>query len=562
MGVVRWYEGNYPDAEHYHELALRAWEARQRKGDMAASHHNLGLVYDDQGKFTEAMEQYLQAMRLYEELRDEEGVAQEHAMVAVIHFNQKNYQEALAENELARTIRERIGDEWGLSETYSNMGVCYAEMEDYAKAMKYYDMAARLRTGMEDLHGLAISYNNYADIYRKQGRYADALASLDTAYAINERLGYKKSMADVLLSKAKVYAAQGELHKALNAQLRSLKMSEELGATDHVQIILDHLSKTSASLGDHESAYRYRLRYEALTDSLFNQQKTRSLVQQQMRYEFGKQAFADSLLHANELGMKQQEIRRGKLVRDGFIVGFALMVAFATVFFFQRNRIGKEKRRGDELLHNILPDEVAAELKMKGEAEARQIEQVTVLFTDFKGFTTMAESMSPKALVKDIHDCFSAFDRIMEKHGIEKIKTIGDAYMAAGGLPTPNTTHAVDVVRAALDIQRFMHADIERKRAAGLPYFEVRIGVHTGPVVAGIVGVKKFQYDIWGDTVNIASRMESSGEPGRVNISESTQALLTNTPGLRFTARGKVQAKGKGELEMYFVEAVEETSAV
>ena len=211
-----------------------------------------------------------------------------------------------------------------------------------------------------------------------------------------------------------------------------------------------------------------------------------------------------------------------------------------------------ERDRSESLLLNILPKKVAEELKAKGEADARQIESVTVLFTDFKGFTTMSEQLTAKELVADIHECFSAFDRIMEKHGIEKIKTIGDAYMAAGGLPTPNNTHALDVVQAAFEIRDFIAEGRARKVAAGLPYFEIRIGIHTGPVVAGIVGVKKFAYDIWGDTVNTASRMESSGEVGQVNISGATYALVKNEPGLTFTPRGKVQAKGKGELEMYF----------
>jgi class 3 adenylate cyclase len=134
--------------------------------------------------------------------------------------------------------------------------------------------------------------------------------------------------------------------------------------------------------------------------------------------------------------------------------------------------------------------------------------------------------------------------------------------MAAGGLPVENSTHAVDAIRAALEMRDFVEQGKARKVAAGLPYFEVRVGIHTGPVVAGIVGVKKFQYDIWGDTVNTASRMESSGEPGKVNISEATYELVKNEPGFSFTSRGRVQAKGKGEMEMYFVQRNDEGTSV
>jgi ligand-binding sensor domain-containing protein/class 3 adenylate cyclase len=213
----------------------------------------------------------------------------------------------------------------------------------------------------------------------------------------------------------------------------------------------------------------------------------------------------------------------------------------------EKKEAEKQRQRSDELLLNILPEEVAEELKAKGAAEATQFDEVSVLFTDFVDFTSTSEVLSPKELVKELNECFSAFDAIMEKHGLEKIKTIGDAYMAVCGLPRKDTAHAEKTVLAALDINRFM---AERKTSKKT--FDVRIGVNSGSVVAGIVGVKKFQYDIWGDTVNTASRMESSGEVGKVNISATTYRLVKNS--FHCVHRGKVAAKGKGEIDMYFVE--------
>ena len=227
----------------------------------------------------------------------------------------------------------------------------------------------------------------------------------------------------------------------------------------------------------------------------------------------------------------------------------------------EKKEVEKQKKRSDDLLLNILPEEVAEELKTKGSAEAQLIEEVTVLFTDFKGFTQLSEKLTPKELVSEINECFSAFDHIMQKYGVEKIKTIGDSYMAAGGLPTKNTTHAIDVINSSLEIQKFMQQHKAKREAEGRLFFDIRIGVHSGPVIAGIVGVKKFAYDIWGDTVNTASRMENSGEPGKINISGTTYELVKDLPAgearkFNCVHRGKITAKGKGEIDMYFVEGV------
>jgi class 3 adenylate cyclase len=213
--------------------------------------------------------------------------------------------------------------------------------------------------------------------------------------------------------------------------------------------------------------------------------------------------------------------------------------------------IQKEKEKSDELLLNILPSEVADELKAKGHTTAKAYDEVTVLFSDIIGFTNVAEKMSAEELVKEIDTYFSSFDRITMEYGLEKIKTIGDAYVAAGGLPENNPATAQHVVEAAIAMQETVEQFKQERIAAGKSYFELRIGIHTGPVVAGVVGIKKFQYDIWGDTVNLAARMEQSGVAGKINISQHTYELVKD----QFTCihRGKIEAKNKGEIDMYFV---------
>lgn len=210
-------------------------------------------------------------------------------------------------------------------------------------------------------------------------------------------------------------------------------------------------------------------------------------------------------------------------------------------------QIENEKKRSDNLLLNILPEEVAEELKEKGKTEARHYENVSVLFSDFVNFTQTSEQLTPQQLVGELNECFTAFDRIIERNGLEKIKTIGDAYMAVCGLPTPNPEHAERAVKAALEIRDFIE---QRKLKENV--FDIRIGINSGSVVAGIVGIKKFAYDIWGDTVNVAARMEQNCDPGKVNISESTYQLVKDE--FDCTARGSIAAKGKGEVAMYFVE--------
>ncbi|EMJ97571.1 MULTISPECIES: adenylate/guanylate cyclase domain-containing protein [unclassified Leptospira] len=244
----------------------------------------------------------------------------------------------------------------------------------------------------------------------------------------------------------------------------------------------------------------------------------------------------------------------GRRIASAFNTSEELSVNLEKKVIERTKELAEERDRTDLLLLNILPKTVAEELKSKGSVTPVYYESASILFTDFVGFTKIAAEMLPKDLVEDLHNCFSEFDSIVSRYGLEKLKTIGDSYMCAGGIPNTNFTHAVDNCLAGLEFLRFMQKTAEMKSKMGLPFWELRVGIHTGPVTSGVIGSNKFAYDVWGDAVNLASRMESSGKPGYLNVSGSTYELIKDF--FVCEHRGKIQAKGKGEVDMYFVSSI------
>lgn len=320
-----------------------------------------------------------------------------------------------------------------------------------------------------------------------------------------------------------------------------------------------------------------RLKWEAELDKLEIKEQRHDIVEKSLTIEDNIGTIDHLLsnqlratLKVKNLELKNQRAAR-KLERENneknillLVLALGLLLLFFVVFGYFRKRqsaqvlslkneeIAFEKDKSDRLLLNILPSSVAEELKEHGKTSSFHYEEVTVMFTDFKGFTAFAEQNSPEDVVSMLDFYFRGFDNIISRYSIEKIKTIGDAYLCVSGAPEPTTSHAKIMVQAAIEFQQFVKDNQDKKFGIGSELLEMRIGLHTGPIVAGVVGSMKFAYDVWGDTVNIAARMEQSGEIGKINVSETVVAACGESFG--FTYRGELEAKNKGLLKMYFVE--------
>lgn len=589
VGNCYYYLSDYPRSLEYYLLSLKVSEESGDKIYIARSLGNIGNVYTAIKEYNKALPYYLKTVKLFEELGKLRSLALNNTNVGIAFFYLKDYNHALEYYLKALKISEENNFDFEQELVLGNIGELYRMQNDYNKALEYNFKALEISKKLSDKNGIAYNYGDIGKSY-----FEKAKDSINFGYSSTNFFQLAKSYHD---SSILVYKELEDLN----------------GLSSEYQV----LSEAQYRLGDYKGAMTSYKQFFKLKDSVFNIEKDKKITQQAMQFEFdkketellytqrltkeqlqkqmlltkqqqqelelreknleiiNKEKDLEKLNHQKtqvelneqkltnekkevQLTLERKEVASKKQQRNYYIVGMFLFILLS--FFIFRNYLNqrksniiitKEKERSEKLLLNILPYEVAEELKLKGSTKAKDFEKVTVLFTDFKGFTQISEQMTPSQLVGEINFYFSTFDNIIGKHGIEKIKTIGDSYMCAGGIPAENNTHPENVVNAALEIRDFMLQQKQEKLLKGEIPFEIRIGVHTGPVVAGIVGVKKFAYDIWGDTVNTASRMESSCEPGNINISGSTYELVKEKFICKY--RGKIEAKNKGEIDMYFV---------
>ncbi len=563
IGVMYSNLGDFASAMKYHQRSLEIKEEILDKSGMAGCMNNIGLIYMNQGDYPKALNYFQRSLKIKEEFSDKRGIAQTLNNIGLIYMRRGDYPKAMKCFQRSLNICDELSDKRGLAGILSNIGLIYMNQKEYLQALDYYMRSLSIREEMTDKKGMAGTFNNIGEIYMNQGDYPNAMEYYRKSLSIYEEISDKRGLAGILTNIGRIYNKQNNNKQAIIWCSRGLQTSEEINILEEQKNACQCLYDAQKASGNVNKALEYHERITILDDSLQAEETSRKL--QQM--EFARQMLADSLLQEKEkLSIQmahEAEVRNKDRVRNIFIFS-ALLLLFGALAIHRRmvytrrakRAIETEKDRSDNLLLNILPAEIANELKEKGRADARKYEEVSILFTDFKGFTQISEKLSAEELVGKINTCFEKFDAICKKHGIEKIKTIGDSYMAAGGIPVPNKNSVKNTVLAGLEMIEFLEKRKQEQISNEITCFEMRVGIHTGPVVAGIVGATKFQYDIWGDTVNTASRIENTGEAGKVNISHSTYELIKDDPIFKFQSRGKVETKGKGAIEMWFVKRI------
>ncbi len=441
----------------------------------------------------------------------------------------------------------------------NNLAIAQASMGQMSTAGQTFRQIYFEADRDKDTNNLLTSLGNLGSLKGMTGDLDSAYYFLSRAAPIARKINLTDEYMDLLINLSNVDAERGHYKKAIDRLDTTYIVATELKSTENLAKVQKERASLHARFNDFKQAYTYLLAFIELNNQYLSEEKVKAVTEMMEKYESEKKARQIQQLELDKLDatLKTERITntRNRYLYVGIFILLGAIGIYSRLRYVHKSRtaIQKEKDISEGLLLNILPASVAEELKQKGYAEAMHHDVASIIFSDFKGFTTIAEALTAAELVAEINTCFKAFDHIMTKYGIEKIKTIGDAYMAAAGIPINNTASVLDTVHAALEMQDFIINRKREKEVQDQPSFQMRVGIHTGPVVAGIVGVKKFQYDIWGDTVNIASRMESSGEVGHVNISEATYQHIKDTPGLVFIPRGMIQAKGKGEMAMYFV---------
>ncbi len=540
----------------------------------------------DQGNYTQAMSYALEAQRLSDEESLQEQYGRALATVASIHRMQNNLTKALDFSRQALSLQQRIGDMRGEAISLSNLGSTFRRLGVYDSALYYRTKSLDIFQRITDSVGMADANMGIANILRLQLQPAQSLDFERRALSLYQSMGNQFGIADAETALGRSFLANKQFDSSQQYSEQGYKRSMAIGAGVISLRACEDLSDLHKQKGDFKTAFLFHKRFASLRDSIFSTEQATRLSEMQSVFD----------------GERREQERASTRYQRNVVIGMLLLVLVLLAVLVNRYRLKQrseailrqqqeaiafENHRAETLLLSIFPAAIAERLKSGERAIADHYDSVTVLFADIVGFTKLSQEVSPKSLVQGLNSIFEQFDEVAKKYGLEKIKTIGDAYMVAGGLPERSHDHCERVARMALEMQEILKTTLWNNGKEPHQYhhhnthqafqIQVRIGIHTGEAVAGVIGTSKFSYDIWGNTVNMASRMESHGEAGKIHVSDEVYRALqghssfdigqlpndastTNdqshdpaTKGFHFEERGEIEIKGKGLMRTWFL---------
>ncbi len=548
----------------------------------------------------------LELRREFNERSNQQGISRASYLYLRPPLAAGNFNRVLEALRAYSSQKRQSTDSTLLCTVLQDLGYIAEKLDNSEAALQYYKTALKHSIPLGFCSSSIVSYKNLSRVFSRLQQGDSAQHYMNTALALAENCEYAGVLlnAKLIVESARFKSELGlfplaeadflrarELYTQMNSQgpmirldglraenfrraerykeaqrlgLKTLQISRQRGMRLQAKESLFLLAEVAKAQGQYKASIEFQDRYLSLNDSILDLKARESLARLEMDLLFQQQWKTDSLHYAHKQDLFELE-QRAKLRRQQIQTQLIFVIALAIVLLAlmllmrlrllrkSKNALQLERDKSERLLLNILPAEVAEELKQKGKATSKRFPNASVLFTDFHRFTDLSRSIDPEELVDELHSCFAGFDAIIEKYHLEKIKTIGDAYMVAANLSQDLDSKSLDLVRAGLEMQEFIQLRRQQREKEGKWSFEMRLGIHTGTVIAGIVGNKKFQYDIWGETVNIASRMESNGALGEVNLSEKTYEEIKHHKEFDFQSRGSLAVKGAGEMNMFFV---------
>jgi class 3 adenylate cyclase/lipopolysaccharide biosynthesis regulator YciM len=500
-GELQNLRGNFNQALIYFNQALDFFLPREHALEIARTKVSMGNSFAQTGSFSNALEHYYEALAFYEKINNKSGIAGILNNIGLVQSNLSNLEKALELFFKAATINIEINNKNYLLRNYQNIGGAYANLMKYEEALQFFNKMIELCKEMDENYLLAEGYGNLAEVYQRQGNYKLSLKYSYKSLPIAQRNNFEVSIAQNYTRIATSLNECNEPDKALEYLFKAKDFFLANSIHPWIEVTLIAISRSYELQGKWKEALEYYKKGEAAEKSTNKEMAQRTFANLEM----------------------------------------------------QRHIIEEEAERKATLkvLHNILPQTIAERIKTGDEEIIERFDNCSVLFADIVGFTKWSAGLDVKELAKHLNRMFQLFDELSLEYGVEKIKTIGDAYMAVAGLPEPCTDHAERVAKMALGMQ------LKIKEAYPNGEIKLRIGIHCGEVVAGVLGKNKYAYDLWGDTVNTASRMESHGDPDKIHVTEDFVEALKpySQHNFIFTERGVIDIKSKGKMKTYFLHA-------